>query len=292
MRRLVLVVNPVSGRGRAARVAERAARQLKAAGIEAQIYATRHAGDARESAPALAAEADAVVAVGGDGTLAEVVAGLDGTEFTAGVIPCGTANVVARELKIPLSMRGAVRVLVQGSARRFDLGRANGRPFLAMVGVGLDGAIVHALSAARRGPISMATYVKPTLGVLRTWTWPALQVEVDGRLLPEPCYGAIVSNTANYGGIFALLPKAQMNDGELDVQLWRKQGFIPALRIFARGLLHMPGASPMALVTRARKVRITAMNHSPVAAQCDGDILGVTPVEIELRAGAMRMIAP
>ncbi len=292
MRRLVLVVNPVSGRGRARRAAGRAATLLSAAGIDVSIHATRHAGDARDSALQFAAGADAVVAVGGDGTLAELVSGLDGTDFTAGIIPCGTANVVARELRIPRGLRAAVKVLVEGKARRLDLGRANGRPFLAMVGVGLDGSIVRALSEARRGPISMASYVKPSLAALRAYRWPALRVEVDGRALSEHCYGVIVSNTANYGGIFELLPAARMDDGMLDAQLWRKAGILPALRRFTSGLLRRESARSISTVVRAQTLRITAVDGSAVDAEADGDILGTTPLDIEVRAGAVRIIAP
>ncbi|MSR74635.1 MAG: diacylglycerol kinase family lipid kinase [Planctomycetes bacterium] len=292
MRRLALVVNPVSGRGRARKAATLAAELLGAAGIETVIHETRRAGDGRDSVRALAEGMDGVIAVGGDGTLGEVVAGLAGLDISVGVIPVGTANVVARELSIPLSPKRAVQVLVAGRTREVDLGRANGRPFLAMVGVGLDGAIVAALSRVRTGPISMLSYIRPSLGAARAYAWPQLQVEIDGVALKQPCYGLLACNTANYGGIFHLVPGASCSDGQLDLHIWTKPGMVPALRRFGAGLLRLRSSSGITHYAKARHIRVSAMNGAAVDAQIDGDILGTTPVEITLEAGKARLFAP
>ncbi len=256
------------------------------------IHETRRAGDGREHVRELARGVDGVIAVGGDGTLGEVVAGLSGTPVPVGIIPVGTANVVARELRIPLSPEKAARVLLSGKTRQVDLGRANGRPFLAMVGVGLDGAIVAALSKVRTGPISMASYVRPSLAAVRAYAWPELKVEIDGRALEVPCYGILACNTANYGGIFHLVPGASCSDGLLDLHVWTKPGSTAALRRFAAGLFRRRSSKSITHYAQAKQVRISALNGSAVDAQIDGDILGTTPVDIELHAGQARLFAP
>jgi YegS/Rv2252/BmrU family lipid kinase len=289
VKKVTMIVNPVSGRGRAGEAARTAAQVLRSAGVEVHIHETRRAGEGTERAAELARSVDALVAVGGDGTLGEIVEGVRGQDVVLGLVPVGTANVVARDLRIPRNPRKSAGLLVQGTPRALDVGEVNGRLFLAMVGVGFDGEIVKNIAAARNGPISMATYVKPTLRTLRTYRPEILEVEVDGHSLPGATYGIIISNTRNYGGLFSVTPDARISDGWLDYQQRVRPGWIPIVRCGISAALRARAPASVARYGRGR--RFIVRSRVPVAVQVDGDPFGTTPLDIQLHEKAVRILA-
>ncbi len=288
--RLALVVNPVSGRGRAPKAAERARETLVSRGHEVTVYTTRHAGDGAAWLSEHRAGFEACVAVGGDGTLSELVQVAAPSGLAVGIIPVGTANVVSRDLGIPRNPKRAALVVADGHTRPLDLGKVNDRWFLAMVGIGLDGEIVRALSGARTGPIRMSSYVKPTLRALLRYREPALRLKVDGQPFEGPGFGLIVTNTRNYGGLFAVCPKASLSDGWLDFQLRRRPGAWTAVRCLIRGTLGGRVGAAVAGVGQGRILEVTTETPSPV--QVDGDYFGTTPIRISLTPSGVHIFAP
>lgn len=283
------MVNPVSGRGRGPRSAELAREVLACGGHQVTVYTTKHAGDGAAWLQAHCGEFDAAVAVGGDGTLGELVQAAAPAGLRVGIIPVGTANVVARDLGIPRHAERAAQVILAAKTRALDLGRVNGRGFLAMVGVGLDGEIVRAVSGARTGPIRMSSYVLPTLRALRKFREPALRLQVDGRVIDGPGFGLIVTNTRNYGGLFSVCPSADLSDGRLDFQLRRKPGATAAARCLLPGAFGRSAGPGLAASGRGRSFEITTAEPCPV--QVDGDFFGMTPISISLEPAGVRIFA-
>jgi YegS/Rv2252/BmrU family lipid kinase len=293
-RRVLVVVNPISGRGRALRAAERFLEAFRAEGGAAEETRTAAAGEGtRRAAEAVAAGYDAVVAVGGDGTVNEVLQGLDGTGVPVAILATGTANVLARELGIPFDPRAAARVAALGRPRTVDVGEARTtageRRFLCCAGAGFDGAVVRGVAEARKARLGFRGWVKPLWREIRAYDFPALRVSVDG--VPSPAATlAVVCNTANYGGFFTLIPGADPGDGALDAFLLdarRRRSFFRYLWGAWRGTL--PGERDAATV-RGRTVRIEA--DRPVPVQVDGDPFGTTPLDVSLRPGAARVLVP
>src|SRR6266568_1670274 len=143
----VVITNPRSGSYFLyTRQIEELVASLRGAGWRIELRLTQAAGDALNIArEAVEEKVDIVIAAGGDGTINEVIQELVGSETALGVLPLGTVNVWAREMHIPLNIAGARDVLVHGQTRHVDLGRAKGRYFLLMAGVGLDGELTHAV---------------------------------------------------------------------------------------------------------------------------------------------------
>ena len=152
MRRALILYNPTAGRGTGEATALLAGKVLESSGWEAELAPTQGPGDATRIGGE--ADVDRLIVVGGDGTLREAAEGVlaAGRTLELGFIPRGNANVVARELSIPLAVDGAVRTLVQGRPRAMDIVRANGRFVLAMVGLGYDARVVHSIHSARSRP--------------------------------------------------------------------------------------------------------------------------------------------
>jgi diacylglycerol kinase (ATP) len=289
VKKVTLVFNPISGRGKSAAAAEVAALEFRRASLEVDVRPTAAAGDARRFAAELPADADALVVVGGDGTLNEAVTGLV-RDVPVGLVPVGTANVVARDLRLPFSPVRAARTILAGNARRIDVGRVNDRRFVAMVGVGFDGEIVRAIAAARRGPISQLTYVRPSIAALRSFRARPLRLTVDGVELPEDFYGVFVCNTRCYGGHFAVAPDARIDDGVFHFAAWTDGTKARLLRYAWAGLLKRE--ADRARYGSGRRFRIAAKDGAAVAAQADGDPTDSTPLDVETLPGAVSLFVP
>jgi YegS/Rv2252/BmrU family lipid kinase len=295
MRRVLVVVNPVSGRGRSLRAAARFLDAFRAEGGIAEDFRTAAPGDGRRAAgEARGRGFDAVVAVGGDGTVNEVLNGLEGTGLPVAVVPAGTANVLARDLRIPFDAAGAARTAARGVPRVLDVGvaRAAGagtRRFLCCAGAGLDGAVVLAVDRARRGGLGFRAWVGPLLRTVAAYGFAPLAVRVDG-VPAGPATLAVVCNTANYGGLFTLVPGADPGDGALDACLVDARGrrsFFRYLWGARRGtLLRQPD------VRSARGAAVLVESADPVPVQVDGDPFGTTPLEVSLLPGAARVLVP
>jgi len=293
-RRLLVLVNPISGHGRALRAAERFLERVRAEGAEAEEFRTATAGEAtRRAAEARGGRFDALVAVGGDGTVNEALNGLEGSGVPVAILPTGTANVLARDLRLPFDPAGAARVAARGRVRTLDVGEvrttAGSRRFLCCAGAGPDGAVVRAVAAARRGGLGFRGWVRPIWRTWRAYGFPALRVSVDGGT-PSDGTLAVVCNTANYGGLFRLVPGADPGDGALDAFVASPRGRAALLRYLWGAWRGTLARRPDVRVARGGRIRVEA--DGPVPVQVDGDPFGETPLEATLRAGAARVLVP
>ncbi|MCA9322837.1 MAG: diacylglycerol kinase family lipid kinase [Planctomycetes bacterium] len=294
--RVALIANPRAGAFRGKRAAEAAAEVFADAGHAVEVQLTERAGHAGELANEAATRFDLILAVGGDGTLAEVLIGLasHAAAPVTGIIPVGTANVVAREIGLPLkSPKRAAEALATGKVVLIDQGLANGRPFVANVGAGFDARVVHALTAARarkRGRTGMLGYLPIGLGELKRFEAPRLFVVTeDGERLGA--FSAVtVCNTANYGGIMSLTPKATMTDGRLDLYARRGTGRRSTFRQLACGLLRCEDSQKVTYRSGTR-FRIECEGAAEPL-QIDGDPAGLLPAEISLIPKGLRFLVP
>jgi diacylglycerol kinase (ATP) len=286
----VLVVNT------ATRHAERhrlhAMDALRRAGCETIVAVTTHAGHATELARGHASDGDAVFALGGDGTAMEVISALADRAIPIGVLPAGTANILARTLGIPLDVRRAVHALLSGAAQRFDLGRlADGRHFSLGLGVGLDASMVAGASSILKRRVGASAYVLAALRAgLRHERFDA-RVVVDGQ---EHDVRASTVLVANFGSVanarFTFGTRILADDGALDVCVFSSRSRLEALRIAWRMLTGTTDRDPRLTYIRGRSIHIETT--PPRAVQADGEILGTTPIDIEVAPGAATLLIP
>jgi diacylglycerol kinase (ATP) len=258
------------------------------------VYLTRAAGHATELArEAVAAGADLVLAVGGDGTVNEVAQGLLASPAGLGIVPVGSGNGLARALRIPLRPEPALAALEAGVRRRMDVGFLNGRPFLNVAGVGFDAAVGHAFhergrQGARRGILG---YLRLSLLELRAYRAPRLVVEAGGERLEVVAFVVTFANGPQYGSGAVINPGGKLDDGRLEVVVfedgsrWRTVAAAP--RLFLGGLERSPG------YRRLAGAAATVTAAAPVAVHCDGDPAGaVDRVDVLLRPGALEIVVP
>jgi diacylglycerol kinase (ATP) len=285
----LLIVNPIAGRGRGQRVLARLEQGLRDAGVHTEVSVTRCAGDARRAACELGAGRDVVVAVGGDGTLNEVINGVpSGCAVTQ--FPLGTGNVLAKELSLPRGAGRFCRMVREGRQRLLDLGTAAGRRFVSFVGIGFDAAITAAMESKRQGAIRMVHYVPSILRESVRWRFPRIEVSVDGGDPVAAGGFALVSSVRSYGGPLRPVPQAVHNDGLLDVCILPKGTRLSYLRAFFAFLLGCARACSGARYFRGRKCHATSDERVPY--HLDGDTAGHLPVTIELLSEQLPVIIP
>jgi len=245
---------------------------------------------AREAA---AAGADLVVAAGGDGTVRGCAEGLAGTDVPLGIVPLGTGNLLARTLRIPGHPKAALNVALGEEAatevHSIDLATADGIPFTAMAGIGLDAAVVAATRLKHRlGWLAYAMAGAVHLAL------PPIQFTIrmdDGAPVEREARSVVVGNSGLLPGGFTLLPDARIDDGLLDVGVLAPHGPFGWPRVATRVLTHSPHQDRNLERFQARKVEITA--HSPLPREIDGEVVahGRT-LTVEVRPAALRVRMP
>ena len=299
--RALLIANPIAGAGRGEARARALEAALGEAGLGAELRLTSGAGDARRFATERSSEIDVIVSIGGDGTLREILDGLQGSGgASAGAtppvatLPMGTANVLAIDFGLPKTIPGVVEMLRTGTTRDLDLARigAGDGPmttsFLA-IGAGLDAEVVHRLDSVRTGAISKLTYVPHVVRAVAGYTPPVLRVTIDGKPLDGTYGQVLIANIINYGGFLKLDPATESDDGLWEVYLWKRGNRRELSRSAIRGATgHLPGG-PCTMV-RAKKVEITSDAPSPY--HVDGDAGGMTPLVFEVTGKRQAIVVP
>lgn len=245
--------------------------------------ATRLAGQAAE------AGFEAVVACGGDGTVNEAANGLAGSQTALAVVRGGTANVWAKEARIPRKREAALRLLEDGEVRAVDLGRAGDRYFLLMAGAGFDAAIVRELSAGAKRRLGAASYL--IAGLRRAFHHRPQQVELtaNGGTLSGDLYWCMLGNTRNYGGVLNITHMARVDDGLLDLCLLRKGGVLRLGWFAFWVLLQRQQRRAHVVYQQGRSFEIKTPG---LPVQVDGEYLGETPLRFEVAPGALRVVVP
>ncbi|MEO6710823.1 MAG: diacylglycerol kinase family protein, partial [Planctomycetota bacterium] len=201
-RSALVITNPIAGAGRGERLARELAAELERAGLRVEMKLTTARGDARKFAAEITA--DALLCVGGDGTVNEVLHGLANRDVPVGIMPLGTANVLAVDLSLSCDARVAARTVLEGRTAWLDTALVNGELSFLVVGVGFDAAAVREVELRRRGPISKLTYIGAGFRALWNYVEPVLEVEIDGTRAPGTFGWILVSNVIHYAGILRL----------------------------------------------------------------------------------------
>ncbi len=287
---MIVIFNPTAGRRRA-HALWRVLDVLSASGMRLELAETQHAGHATELArEAAQAGAPLVVAAGGDGTIAEVANGLAGTDTRLGVIPLGTANVLAHELSLPFAPRAVAAALAFGRTCVLWPGVAVGpdttRLFVQMLGVGLDAQVVHGLNLPMKRLLGKGAYLVQTMVEMSRYKYPRLRLRLDGEEIEAA--SVIVSKGRLYAGRFTLAPHANAMQPGFSVALFERYGTASALMYGAALPLNLLPRMPGLQIRPATSVEI--LGNGGVPAQADGDPAGATPITIRDAASPIQVI--
>lgn len=294
---VVVIVNPVAGRGLGMRLVPRLEHLVREAiaattqACEVRVALTSVTTDAESLArEAVAHGADLVVAAGGDGTLNGVVNAVAGTSVGIAQIPLGTGNDFARALGVPRSPHEAVRLLRDGRIAQMDVGVADGRRFLNVAGCGFDAAVAEQMNRRRRWLSGTPAYVLTVLATLARYRPVPMRIRVDETTIETPAMLCAVANGTGYGGGMRIAPEARWDDGLLDVCVVKAVGKLEFLRAFPRVFRGNHTTHPKVIMLRGKTVHVESA--WPVPALLDGELAGNTPVQFAVEPRALRFVVP
>jgi diacylglycerol kinase (ATP) len=298
--RAVLILNPASGsspmastQGSQEEQEETILAELYACGIEPEVRYTT----IEDTGTGLAQQAardgfETVIAAGGDGTLHAVAAGLIGTKGKLGIIPIGTMNNIAHSLEIPQDIAEACKIIAQDQTTRIDVGRINGQIFLEVAGVGIEAALFPAAEEVKNSSLrTRLSGIIEGFAVLFTFQPTRFKISFDGKR-NRRLNGIQISvcNSPYYGARLQFAPDAVMNDGLLDVRIYRNFSKLEYIRhaISISQGKHL--LEPRIMRRKAQTIRIEA--DPSVEIHADGVPLGKTPAAIEVIPAALRVCVP
>ena len=255
------------------------------------VVETSRRGDAERLArEAASSGVGLVIAGGGDGTVNEIVNGLAGVAHPpmVGVLPLGTANVLARELGLPLDVGAAATALASGRPRTVHLGLVNGRRFVMMAGVGFDARVVAAVRPEMKSRFGRLAYVATTAGLWIRGQAARYRLDVGGT--SEEVGSVVVAKGRFYAGGFVACPDADLSRPELALCVLGSSGrgriLTTALALGVGGITWAPGVRHLVVPS----LYIDGPSEDPV--QADGDVVGGLPAMFSVATETLQILAP
>jgi YegS/Rv2252/BmrU family lipid kinase len=298
-----VIINPAAGPRDFHQQIKQAVEYLRTRGWEVDLLKTAEKGDAtRLARNAADAGYDVAVAVGGDGTINEVVNGLAGSNTALGIIPAGTANVYAVDIGIPIwsplrpnAIRIAAEVIHTGQRRKIDLGQvqlADGRRryFFMWCGVGLDAAITQELRSEDTRRLGMAAWVIAGVMVAVNFMGTRGNVITDHQKDRKRVLWAVVSNGQLYGRLWRIAPEAKMDDGMLDLTVFEGYGVLSTARHLASLTFGQYARDPTVHFYRGSS--FTIETRKPLPLHVDAEPIGTTPVKISVVPRSLNVVLP
>lgn len=286
------IINPTGGGGNAGKVWPKIANILDKSGQPYSAYLTREQGDGtRLAAKAVEEGAELVVAVGGDGTIREVLNGVVLEETIFGIIPLGTGNGFRHSTAIPGQWEEALNGLSYWSPRLVDVGRVNKSLFLNVVGIGLDAAVEQLASGKYHSLKGFLAYVPAFIEELTSFKHfkASLNYNNHDQLINDALL-VLISNGAYYGGQMCIAPQATVDDGKLDLTVIRNIQPTETAVLAAQALLKLPFNHDSVSLEKLTKINITADNDVPI--HIDGEVVVSQSIEIEIIPKALKLLAP
>ncbi|HVB77706.1 MAG TPA: diacylglycerol kinase family protein [Candidatus Nitrosotalea sp.] len=301
----LLILNPAAAGGRSGRRWPELEARIRKGGLSFEVAFSTHRGHATELArAAVRAQRPMVVAVGGDGTMNEVVNGFfdsrgrieSPTRF--GILPLGTGGDFRRSASVPADLERAAEALAAGETMPLDLGRATfetaagptSRHFLNIADAGIGGEVTRLVAEGPRLPRGSWTYLLASLRALYGWRNVRLRIEVDGREQEQVCQQVVIANGQYYGGGMRVAPGADWADGLLDVIVIGDVNLVENMRGLRRirSGTHLDGLSPKISHQRARRVEVRSAGR--VLIDLDGEQPGYLPASFEVVPAAIELV--
>ncbi len=273
MKRIVIAYNPISGRGRASKLATAIAARLVRQPIDVELVPTKREDPNEWLVPKLEIKPDAVVVVGGDGTLRQVASVLVGTKIPVYHAASGTENLFAKSMHMSSEPEDVGTAIETGVTKTIDSATANSQFMILMASVGFDADIIMRLAATRCSSISHFSYIIPCLQSFLLFHPPTITIEVNGKTIVDNIRGwAIVANSRAYACGLNPARDAHIDDGELDIlflPIRSRLQLLKWIRLLRKGThLHHPN------VTYVRGKNVIVSTTSKAYWQIDGDDAG------------------
>ena len=286
MKETVVILNPAARGTRASRLRS----QVESITRGAILCATSRSGEAEVLARHAAAEGfQKIIAAGGDGTINEIVNGIAGQNVALGLLPLGTMNVFATELGLPANdLKRCWEIIQENRIRPVDLPSANNKHFVQLAGVGLDAQAVKETSRAFKKSFGPLSYMI-SAAQIASRTPPKLRIESENAKTEEGSF-VLVGNGRLYGGRFPFFKQAVIDDGLLDVVVFKRLNYVEIIRYLQNVIFTPQITAPEVEYFQTRRLKVSSEETVPV--EIDGELIGNCPVEFKIQAGGLHVLAP
>ncbi|MCL2246098.1 MAG: diacylglycerol kinase family lipid kinase [Lentimicrobiaceae bacterium] len=284
-KKILFIINPISGGHNKAEIIKAIPKLLDTNKFDIFFTHTKRAGHAIEIAKnAVERKMDIVVAIGGDGTINEVASQLVNTNTTLAIVPCGSGNGLARDLKIPLHYKKAIQLINELNIKKIDAGICNHQYFFSLAGVGFDAQVAYDFNRGKQRKFSGYAWsiFKDYFNVRNQ----LFEIELDNEKITGKFFFVTIANCSQWGYNVKVAPHARLDDGIFAVTFCKKPAFIS---IIPFGIRMLSGKIKASFKT-ATKISITS--NKPFFYHADGDAKGVTQqVEVNILPDALRVIS-
>lgn len=281
MKKARIIYNPTSGREAFRKELPHVLERFEQAGYETSAHATTSdEGNAiRAAEHAVERGFDLIVAVGGDGTINEVINGMARKENRPklGIIPTGTTNDFARALFIPRSIDKAVDIILAGQTMFLDIGKVNEHYFMNIAGGGKLTELTYEVPSTLKTMLGQLAYYMKGIEMLPSLRPIKAKIEYDGNVIDEELMLFLVANTNSVGGFEKLAPDAQLNDGYFDLLILRKTNLAEFIRLATMALRGTHLEDDRVIYTKAKHIKVTP--DEKMQLNIDGEYGGLLPGE-------------
>ena len=287
VKQLMIVINPISGTASKEGVDKAIRHEAAKYSLATDIRFTTGPNDATKLAKeAIEKGYYGVIACGGDGTVNETARALCGSGVAMGIIPMGSGNGLARHLNIPMTVKGAMRVIAEDRVVACDYATANGQPFFCTFGMGFDATVTYKFS--EKGKRGLTTYLQTTLDEFVNYQSEEYVIMANGKTITEQALIVACCNASQYGNNAYIAPTASIKDGLLDITIIHKGSPLKLALAGIDVLAGLVGKTANATTFRARNVTITRKEAGP--AHLDGEPAHMdTRIDVEIHPAQLKL---
>ncbi len=293
MKRARIIYNPTSGRELFRKHLPEVLEKMERAGYETSCHATIAEGDATvAAADAVRRNFDLIVAVGGDGTLNEVVSGVSVFESRPkiGLIPMGTTNDFARAVHIPRDINKAVDIIIEGSSIPVDVGLMNDRHFINIAGGGRLTELTYEVPSKLKTMLGQMAYYLKGIEMIPSIRSSKVRIEYDGQVFDDHAMMFLIGLTNSVGGFEKLAPDASINDGKFTLLIFKELNMAEFIRVASLALRGEHLSDPHVIYAKASEISVTSDER--VLLNLDGEYGGILPATFKNLARHIEVMVP
>ena len=289
--RIIVLINPAAGRGKARRLLKCALQIFQKENVHFDVRESQSPRHLTELARAASEEKpDLIVSAGGDGTHHYVINGLFKSDVPLGLLPLGTGNDFAKGVGMPMDVHAAAAALLNGHVREIDLAQVGAAVYGCIAGVGFDSTVTRYANEHVRWIRGSLAYAWSLLCCMSEYRPQQLEIIADGDSFTREVLFAVVGNNSSYGGGIRLAPRARLDDGILDICVVPYMSRLELLRWVPRAYRGEHLNHPRIKYLSARKIILRSASRMELFG--DGEFLQDLPATIEVLPCALRVIAP
>ncbi len=290
MRKILYVLNPASGSKKAKNLIGKIEAFSKENEFDYTIVVSeKDQGISDLVKNNLAAESYTdIVAVGGDGTISEIINGMDTYDIPLGIIPMGTGNDLARSLNIPQNIDVALSTIKEGKLKFCDIGNVNGTLFINSAGVGIDGSIISGTNRIKKFFPGSLAYLISTIKSIFTFRAFTAKIKLDDEMIHENCLLIAIGNGCYFGGGMKITPHAQLDNGQFQVCIVKQVPKHIFMRMFPK-VYYGRHTEVDQVIMRYSKTLNIEIEKDNLLVSADGNLVSQTPACISITPKAIKV---